>query len=66
MTYQDSIKLIEDFLSIHNSTKFSSPGEQLAYERGVLTAALASLVYNDTYARSAVVKKIKRYRSKNK
>ena len=57
MTNKDSKQLVETLLSTYDINKFSSSGEQLAYERGILTGILASLIYNDTYA-ATIIKKL--------
>ena len=58
MTNKDSKQLVETLLSTYDINKFSSSGERLAYERGVLTGILASLIYNDTYAATTIKKLI--------
>jgi hypothetical protein len=62
MTNKDSKQLVETLLSTYDINKFSSSGERLAYERGILTGLLASLIYNDTYA-AATIKKLVNDRS---
>ena len=63
MTRKDSKQLVETLLATYdNNIKFSSSGERLAYERGILTGILASLIYNDTYA-AATIKKLVNDRS---
>jgi hypothetical protein len=58
MTRKDSKQLVETLLATYdNNSKFSSSGERLAYERGILTGLLASLIYNDTYV-AATIKKL--------
>ena len=58
MTNKDSKQLVETLLATYNINKFSSSGERLAYERGVLTGILASLIYNHTYAAMDIKKLI--------
>jgi hypothetical protein len=62
MTNKDSKQLVETLLSTYDINKFSSSGERLAYERGILTGLLTSLIYNDTYA-AATIKKLVNDRS---
>ena len=58
MTRKDSKQLVETLLATYdNNIKFSSSGERLAYERGILTGLLTSLIYNDTYV-TATIKKL--------
>ena len=57
MTSKDSKQLVETLLATYDNSKFSSSGERLAYERGILTGILSSLIYNDTYA-ADVIKKL--------
>jgi hypothetical protein len=57
MTNKDSKQLVETLLSTYDINKFSSSGERLAYERGILTGLLTSLIYNDTYV-VATIKKL--------
>jgi hypothetical protein len=57
MTNKDSKQLVETLLSTYDINKFSSSGERLAYERGILTGLLTSLIYNDTYV-TATIKKL--------
>jgi len=58
MTRKDSKQLVETLLATYdNNIKFSSSSERLAYERGILTGLLASLIYNDTYA-ATIIKKL--------
>lgn len=58
MTNKDSKQLVETLLATYNINKFSSSAAQLAYERGVLTGILASLIFNDTYAATTIKKLI--------
>ena len=59
MTNKDSKQLVETLLATYdNNSKFSSSAAQLAYERGVLTGILASLIFNDTYAATTIKKLI--------
>ena len=58
MTNKDSKQLVETLLATYNINKFSSSGERLAYERGVLTGILASLICNHTYAATDIKKLI--------
>ena len=59
MTSKDSKQLVETLLATYNNiSKFSSSAAQLAYERGILTGLLSSLIYNDTYAATAIKKLI--------
>ena len=58
MTRKDSKQLVETLLATYDISKFSSSAAQMAYERGVLTGILASLIYNDTYAAEAIKKLI--------
>jgi hypothetical protein len=62
MTNKDSKQLVETLLSTYDINKFSSSGERLAYERGILTGLLTSLIYNDTYV-AATIKKLVNDRS---
>ena len=54
MANKNSIQIVETLLATYDLNKFSSSAEQLAYERGVLTAILADLVYSDTYVAAAI------------
>lgn len=58
MTNKDSMQLVETLLATYNKNKFSSSGERLAYERGVLTGLLALLICNHTYAAMDIQKLI--------
>ena len=58
MTNKDSKQLVETLLSTYDINKFSSSGERLAYERGVLTGILALLICNHTYAAMDIQKLI--------
>ena len=58
MTNKDSKQLVETLLATYNINKFSSSGERLAYERGVLTGILALLICNHTYAAMDIKKLI--------
>jgi hypothetical protein len=57
MNRKDSKQLVETLLSTYDHSKFSSSAIQSAYERGILTGLLASLIQYDTYA-AAVIKKL--------
>jgi hypothetical protein len=61
MSLQESKQLVEKFISTTitaNKRKFSSSAQQLAYERGLLTGLIVSLMNNDTYVKNQIVKKI--------
>jgi hypothetical protein len=58
MTNKDSKQLVETLLSTYDINKFSSSGERLAYERGVLTGILALLICNHTYTAMDIKKLI--------
>ena len=62
MNRKDSKELVELLLVTYDNSRFSSSATRLAYERGILTGLLASLIHNDTYA-AAVVKQLIKERS---
>ena len=67
MSLQQSRDLIENYITtikIANQRKFSSSAQQLAYERGLLTGLIASLIDTDTYVEFVIKKKIDAHEAK--
>ena len=67
MSLQQSNKLVEKFISnaiTANQRKFSSSAQQLAYERGLLTGLISSLIDTDTYVDLVIKKKIDAFENK--
>ena len=61
MSLQESNKLIEKLISTAitaNERKFSSSAQRLAYERGLLTGLITSLIAKSTYVNFLIKKKI--------
>jgi len=61
MSQLESKRLVEKFISTSitaNERQFSSSAQQLAYERGLLTGLIVSLINNDTYVKNQIVNKI--------
>ena len=61
MNDQDSYKLINYYLSLHNKV-FSSSSQRLAYERGILTALLMYLMRDDFHVKKVINRKINELR----
>ena len=65
MSQKSSKQLVEEFLDIankNNGYKFSSSAQRLAYERGLLTGLITSVLDKDTYAKSLLIQKINHMR----
>lgn len=61
MSLKPSSKLVETFITTAitaNERKFSSSAQRLAYERGLLTGLITSLIDSDTYVDLVIKKKI--------
>ena len=67
MSLKPSNKLVEKFITTAinaNERKFSSSAQQLAYERGLLTGLISSLIDTDTYVEFVINKKIDAHEAK--
>ena len=67
MSLKPSNKLVEKFIATAinaNERKFSSSAQRLAYERGLLTGLIASLIDTDTYVEFVIKKKIDAHEAK--
>jgi hypothetical protein len=65
MSQLESKKLVEKFISTSittNERQFSSSAQRLAYERGLLTGLIGSLVDSDTYIKNILLKKIDQFK----
>jgi len=67
MSLKPSSKLVETFITTAitaNERKFSSSAQRLAYERGLLTGLITSLIDSDTYVDLVIKKKIDVFENK--
>ena len=59
MRKQDAFNIINDYLELYTKNKsFSSSGQLLAYQRGILTALLMYLLQDDFYAKNFILNQI--------
>lgn len=65
MTNQDAYDHVNEYVkSYTNKKSFSSSGQRLAYERGILTAILIYLLQDDFHVRNLILDRIERSKQK--
>ena len=67
MTNQEAFDTINEYLDLYTNKKsFSSSGELLAYQRGILTALLMYLLHDDFFAREVILNRIELLKAQQK
>ena len=67
MSNQEAFNTINEYLELYTKNKsFSSSGQLLAYQRGILTALLMYLLQDDFYARNVILSKIEELKEQQK
>ena len=67
MRNQEAFNIINEYLELYTKNKsFSSSGQLLAYQRGILTALLMYLLQDDFYARNVILGKIEELKQQQK
>jgi hypothetical protein len=65
MTNQDAYDHVNEYVkSYTNNKSFSSSGQRLAYERGILTAILIYLLQDDFHVRNLILDRIESSKQK--
>ena len=67
MSNQEAFNTINEYLELYTKNKkFSSSGQLLAYQRGILTALLMYLLQDDFYAKNFILNQIEELKQQQK